>query len=47
METNYKIPFIVHQTFYTTNLPLKMFNIIQNNKITDLFDFKRNSTAVI
>lgn len=32
MESNYKIPFIVHQTFYTTNLPLKMFNIIQNNK---------------
>jgi mannosyltransferase OCH1-like enzyme len=32
MTSNYKIPFIVHQTFYTTNLPLEIIKIIQNNK---------------
>jgi mannosyltransferase OCH1-like enzyme len=32
MTTNYKIPFIIHQTFYTTNLPLDIIKIIQNNK---------------
>jgi len=33
MTTNYKIPFIVHQTFYTKKLPLEMIKIIQKNKI--------------
>jgi mannosyltransferase OCH1-like enzyme len=33
MTTNYKIPFIVHQTFYTKNLPLEIIKIIQKNKI--------------
>ena len=33
MTSKYKIPFIVHQTFYTTNLPLQIVKIIQNNKI--------------
>jgi mannosyltransferase OCH1-like enzyme len=32
MTTNYKIPFIVHQTFYTTKLPPKIVKIIQDNK---------------
>ena len=32
MPLNYKIPFLVHQTFYTTNLPIEIFNIIKNNK---------------
>jgi mannosyltransferase OCH1-like enzyme len=32
MTTNYKIPFIVHQTFYTTKLPLEIVKIIQDNK---------------
>ena len=32
MTTNYKIPFIVHQTFYTKNLPLEIIKIIKNNK---------------
>jgi mannosyltransferase OCH1-like enzyme len=32
MTTNYKIPFIVHQTFYTTKLPPKIVKIIQENK---------------
>lgn len=32
MTTNYKIPFIVHQTFYTTKLPPEIINIIQHNK---------------
>jgi mannosyltransferase OCH1-like enzyme len=30
--SNYKIPFIVHQTFYTKNLPLEIVNIIHHNK---------------
>lgn len=30
--STYKIPFIVHQTFYTTNLPLNICNIILHNK---------------
>lgn len=33
MTEKYKIPFIVHQTFYTTNLPLEIVNIIKNNKL--------------
>lgn len=33
MTANYKIPFIVHQTFYTTKLPPQIINIIQHNKI--------------
>ena len=32
MSTNYKIPFIVHQTFYTTKLPPQILKIIQDNK---------------
>lgn len=32
MITTYKIPFIVHQTFYTTKLPMEIINIIQHNK---------------
>ena len=32
MTTNYKIPFIVHQTFYTTKLPPQIVKIIQYNK---------------
>lgn len=32
MTTNYKIPFIVHQTFYTTKLPPQIVKIIQHNK---------------
>jgi hypothetical protein len=32
MTTNYKIPFIVHQTFYTKKLPLEIIKIIQKNK---------------
>jgi len=32
MTENYKIPFIVHQTFYTTNLPLEIVKIIKHNK---------------
>jgi len=31
METNYKIPFIVHQTFYTKQLPLDIIKIINSN----------------
>ena len=30
--SNYKIPFIVHQTFYTTVLPLDIVEIINHNK---------------
>jgi mannosyltransferase OCH1-like enzyme len=30
--SNYKIPFIVHQTFYTTELPEEIVKIIINNK---------------
>ena len=33
MTTNYKIPFIVHQTFYTTKLPPQIVKIIHDNKI--------------
>jgi mannosyltransferase OCH1-like enzyme len=32
MSLNYKIPLIVHQTFYTTNLPPQIVQIIQHNK---------------
>lgn len=32
MTEKYKIPFIVHQTFYTTNLPLEIIKIINHNK---------------
>ena len=32
MTSKYKIPFIVHQTFYTTKLPPQVVEIIKNNK---------------
>ena len=32
MTEKYKIPFIVHQTFYTTKFPQQIIEIIQNNK---------------
>ena len=32
MTSKYKIPFIVHQTFYTTILPLQIIEIIKQNK---------------
>jgi len=32
MTEKYNIPFIVHQTFYTTNLPLEIVKIINHNK---------------
>jgi len=32
MTSDYKIPFIVHQTFYTTKFPQQIIEIIQNNK---------------
>lgn len=32
MTEKYKIPLIVHQTFYTTNLPLEIVKIIKHNK---------------
>jgi mannosyltransferase OCH1-like enzyme len=38
--SNYKIPFIVHQTFYTTDLPVEIIRtIIHNKKICPRFKF--------